>query len=109
MRPPNTPTVDAVIVTWNSAPDLPSCLASLPPTVHPIVVDNGSNDDAVVIAENAGATVIALSENRGFPAAANVGFKRVTSDITLLLNPDVIVQEGTIDHCYRVLLGDSSI
>ena len=109
MRPSDPFTVDAVIVTWNSAPDLPSCLASLPQTVHPIVVDNGSKDDVVGIAERAGATVIALSENRGFPAAANVGLERVASDVTLLLNPDVIVQEGAIERCRQVLLSDTSI
>ncbi|MBW3548117.1 MAG: glycosyltransferase family 2 protein [Actinobacteria bacterium] len=109
MRPPDAPAVDAVIVTWNSGPDLPACLAALPPTVRPIVVDNGSDDDVVAIAEAAGATVIALSDNRGFPAAVNVGLQRVTSHVTLLLNPDVIVGEGAIERCCEVLLGDASV
>lgn len=109
MCPPDPPAVDAVIVTWNSAPDLPACLAALPPTVRPIVVDNGSGDDVVVVAQAAGATVIALSDNRGFPAAVNVGLQRVTSHVTLLLNPDVIVQEGAIERCREVLLSDASV
>ena len=72
-RPPDHPVVDALIVTWNSGPDLPACLAALRPFVRPIVVDNGSADDGVAIARAAGLDVIALGENRGFPAAVNVG------------------------------------
>src|SRR5207253_10614847 len=91
MSPPRPPPVDAVIVSWSSAPDLASCIAALPADVHPIVVDNGSADDSIGVAEEAGATVIALGENRGFPAAVNAGLKRVTADLTLILNPDVVV------------------
>ncbi|MGH9157601.1 MAG: glycosyltransferase family 2 protein [Acidimicrobiales bacterium] len=109
MSPPDSPAVDAIIVTWNSAPDLPACLAALPSTVRPIVVDNGSLDDSVAIAEAAGATVVALGENRGFPAAVNVGLRQVTGETTLLLNPDVIVSQDTVERCYRILLGDPSI
>jgi hypothetical protein len=103
------PTVDAVIVTWNSAPDLPECLAALPGNVRPIVVDNGSADDSTAVAEQAGATVVALGENRGFPAAVNVGLAEVTSDLTLLLNPDVVVGVGTVERCCDVLLGEPTI
>lgn len=105
------PTVDAdaVIVTWNSAPDLPSCLAALPSSVHPIVVDNGSDDDCVAIAQAAGATVIALGENRGFPAGVNVGLAQASHELVLLLNPDVVVERGAIERCRKVLLEDPSI
>jgi GT2 family glycosyltransferase len=109
MSPTDPTTVDAIIVTWNSAPDLPACLASLPPTVRPIVVDNGSEDDSVAVAESAGASVVALERNSGFPAAVNIGLERVIGELTLILNPDVIVSEGAIERCSQVLLGDPSI
>lgn len=98
-----------MIVTWNSGPDLPACLGALPPSVRPIVVDNGSADDSVAAARRAGAEVVALGENRGFPAAVNVGLERVTAALTLLLNPDVVVGAGAIDRCCEVLLGDPGI
>ncbi|HEV2087102.1 MAG TPA: glycosyltransferase family 2 protein [Cryptosporangiaceae bacterium] len=98
-----------MIVTWNSAPDLPGCLAALPASVRPIVVDNGSQDDVVAVAERAGAEVVALGANRGFPAAVNVGLERVTSDVTLLVNPDLRVEAGAVERCLEVLLGDPSI
>ncbi len=107
--PPEPHAVDAVIVTWNSAPDLPACLAALPAIVRPIVVDNGSEDRSVAVAEDLGVEVVALGENRGFPAAVNVGLGRVTSDVTLLLNPDLVVGEGAVERCLDVLLGDESI
>jgi N-acetylglucosaminyl-diphospho-decaprenol L-rhamnosyltransferase len=106
---PDPATVDAVIVTWNSAPDLPACLAALPATVRPIVVDNGSEDASLAVAREAGATVLAMGENRGFPAAVNAGLELVTADVTLLLNPDLVVGEGTVERCLDVLLGDPSI
>lgn len=101
--------VDAVIVTWNSAPDLPACLEALPPTVRPIVVDNGSRDGVKDIAERAGATVVELDDNLGFPAAVNVGLTHVAADLTLLLNPDVVVEPGAVERCREVMLGDPSI
>jgi GT2 family glycosyltransferase len=109
MPPPDPAAVDALIVTWNSAPDLSACLAALPTTVHPIVIDNGSQDDCVVIAERAGASLIALGVNRGFPVAVNVGLEHVRTELTLLLNPDVVVGEGAVDRCTAVLLADASI
>jgi N-acetylglucosaminyl-diphospho-decaprenol L-rhamnosyltransferase len=109
MPAPEPPAIDAVVVTWNSAPDLPLCLASLPPDVRVIVVDNGSDDDSLAVAERAGATVVALGENRGFPVAVNLGLARVTGDLTLILNPDVVVQPEAVQRCRDVLLADPSI
>lgn len=109
MSPPHPPPVNAVIVSWNSAPDLAACIAALPADVHPIVVDNGSSDDSAGVAERAGATVVRLGENRGFPAAVNVGLEQVTSALTLILNPDVVVAPGAVERCRDVLLGDLRI
>ena len=109
MPPTDPPTVDAVIVTWNSGPDLASCLAALPSDTRAIVVDNGSEDDAVDIARRHGAFVVALGENRGFPAAVNAGLEQVSTDVTLLLNPDVVLGPGTVARCQRVVRGDPTI
>jgi N-acetylglucosaminyl-diphospho-decaprenol L-rhamnosyltransferase len=109
MTHPEPAAVDAVIVAWNSAPDLPACLNALPPIVRAIVVDNGSRDGSVELARHHGATVLELGRNRGFPAAVNLGVELVTAPVTLILNPDVVVQEGTVERCLDVLLGDPSI
>jgi GT2 family glycosyltransferase len=101
--------VDAIVVTWNSGPDVDACLHALPPTVRAIVVDNGSADDSVDRARRHGAEVVALEDNRGFAVAVNVGLERVTAPLTLLLNPDVVVDEGTVERCAAVLEADPSV
>ena len=92
-----------VIVSFNAAADLATCLASLraaPPAIpHEIVVvDNASTDDSVAAARAvAGVTVIALERNVGFAAANNVGIRATTGELILLLNSDTIVPPGAID------------
>jgi GT2 family glycosyltransferase/Ca2+/Na+ antiporter len=44
--------------------------------------------------------VIANNDNVGFSKANNQGFKIVNSEYVLILNPDTIIQEDTIQKCY---------
>ena len=91
--------VAAVIVTFNSADVIDSCLESLSkmaPQMTPIIVDNASSDQTVGrVRARSGVRLIANPENRGFAAAANQGEKEAGAraasdgDFILLLNPDV--------------------
>ena len=84
-------TFTAITVIHNSATHIAGLLdslAALGPQV--IVVDTGSADDGASIAKAKGAEVIALRDNPGFGAANNVAVQRAQSDITALLNPDVV-------------------
>jgi GT2 family glycosyltransferase len=101
--------VDVIIVAWNSAPDLRTCLAALPPDARAIVVDNGSGDDSARVARDHGATVVELGRNVGFAAGVNAGLEHVTAPFTLLLNPDVVVEADTIEICRRALAADEGI
>jgi hypothetical protein len=99
-----TPSLDIVIVSFNTRADLAACLASLqatPPsrTSHVIVVDNGSTDGSVEAVRRGwpGVQVLALDRNAGFAAANNVGLRAATAPLTLLLNSDTIVPDGAID------------
>jgi GT2 family glycosyltransferase len=109
MTPQEPLGVDAVVVTWNSAPDLASCLGALPPGVRAIVVDNASVDGSVAAARSAGAEVTALGRNEGFPTAVNIGLQQVTAPATLLLNPDVVLDPGALERCVEVLWSDPGI
>ena len=60
-----------VIPVKNEALNLPACLASLSEVAHVIVVDSGSTDDTVAIAERAGAKVVAFHWQGGFPKKRN--------------------------------------
>jgi N-acetylglucosaminyl-diphospho-decaprenol L-rhamnosyltransferase len=82
----------AVIVTHNSAGVIEGCLEALSkmaPGIESIVIDNASSDETVTRVKSKTATVIANSENRGFAAAVNQGFRATDAEFVLLLNPDV--------------------
>lgn len=91
--------VAAVIVTYNSADVINSCLQALSkmaPEMTPIVVDNASSDNTVeLVRACSGVRLIENPENRGFAAAVNQGEREAgaraasESDFILLLNPDV--------------------
>jgi N-acetylglucosaminyl-diphospho-decaprenol L-rhamnosyltransferase len=90
--------VAAVIVTYNSADVIDSCLEALSkmaPEMKAIIVDNASSDETVdLVRARGGMRLIANSENRGFGTAVNQGAAETghawdDSDFILLLNPDV--------------------
>ena len=55
---PNLPRLTAFIITKNEAHNVPECLASLSFCDEVIVLDNGSTDETVKIAREAGARVV---------------------------------------------------
>ena len=91
--------VAAVIVTYNSADVINSCLEALSkmsPGMTAIIVDNASSDNTLdLVRSRSGVHVIANSENRGFAAAVNQGVREAGAseaqegEFVLLLNPDV--------------------
>ncbi|HEX6545454.1 MAG TPA: glycosyltransferase family 2 protein [Bryobacteraceae bacterium] len=85
--------VSVVIPTWNQSRLVDKVLQSLKrQTILPvetIVVDNGSHDETLLIAESHGATVIALAANCGFAAAVNKGIEAAHGDWILIVNNDV--------------------
>lgn len=89
----------ALIVSWNSAPDLEGCLSALPVGAPVVLVDNASTDASVAVGEEHGATVVESGRNLGFAAAVNIGLEHVHTDHVLLLNPDLTVGETTIERC----------
>jgi N-acetylglucosaminyl-diphospho-decaprenol L-rhamnosyltransferase len=85
-----------VCVLHDSAADLRRLLASLAgPRPHVIAVDAGSSDDGPRLAAEWGAEVVEAGDV-GFGAANNAGIARVTAPVTVLLNPDVVVDDPAI-------------
>ncbi len=98
--------ISIVIVTYNSGKVLGECLRSLSATdAEIVVVDNASGDDSVAQARDAGVTVIANAENKGFAAAVNQGARATTGELILLLNPDTVLVEG-LDHLANTLFAN---
>ncbi len=82
-----------VIVTYNSGAEIGECLdAAIVTGSEIIVVDNASSDDTRAEVGKRGVRLIANSDNRGFAAAVNQGFRATTAPNVLLLNPDAVLQ-----------------
>jgi N-acetylglucosaminyl-diphospho-decaprenol L-rhamnosyltransferase len=105
-RSDSLPTVDVVIVNWNTGPYLHECLCSLAAAERNtfrlgkvVVVDNASSDDSLKGIDSVPLPVNVLRnrDNRGFGAASNQGARKCTSDYLLLLNPDTRVFADTLD------------
>lgn len=99
------PDVSIVIVSHNSLDFLPACIAAIAHgagnlTHEIIVVDNASSDDTLAwLARYApGGQVLANSTNRGFACATNQGIRVARGGFILLLNPDTVVGERSIEH-----------
>ena len=92
--------VSAVIVSYNSAAYLPDCLRSLRSEgiSSVVVVDNASSDGsvAVVQADDPAVTVLETGANLGFGTAANQGVAATAGEYVLILNPDTVVEPGTV-------------
>jgi N-acetylglucosaminyl-diphospho-decaprenol L-rhamnosyltransferase len=104
------PTVDVVIVNWNSRHLLRECVAaldqsSIAETLSVIIIDNASTDDSAdgLPARRVRLDLVLNAENRGFSAACNQGASRGRAALVLFLNPDVQVGPDTIANAARYL------
>ena len=99
-----TPSVDIIIVSYNTREDLAACLTSITEAwpacaAQVIVVDNASTDDSVAMVQQRWPAVrtMALPKNLGFGAANNVALRESRAPYALLLNSDTVVPRGAID------------
>ncbi|HUR19987.1 MAG TPA: glycosyltransferase family 2 protein [Vicinamibacterales bacterium] len=111
-----TTQLDIIIVNYNTWPLVAGCLAGLrdtPPSLphHICVVDNASTDSSVTLLskEWADVEIVRLAENVGFAAANNIGIRRTSSPLILLLNSDTIVPAGSIDRLVERLEASGAV
>jgi N-acetylglucosaminyl-diphospho-decaprenol L-rhamnosyltransferase len=104
------PRLSIIVVTYNSRADLPACLGSLtrePPAVdHAVtIVDNASSDGTPALVRAAWPQVALLEPgvNLGFARANNLGIRQTAGEFVLLLNPDTILPEGSVDRLVAAL------
>jgi GT2 family glycosyltransferase len=104
------PRLSIVIVTYNSIAQIDACLASVASTVPPIdsetlVVDNASPDGTAHAIRQRwpGVTVVDAGANVGFARANNIGIRRSSGELLLLLNPDTVLRPGAIGRLVHVL------
>ena len=94
-----------VIICWNDRKVIGDCLHSIYERTHStefevIVSDNGSSDGSVqFIRENfPTARIIENGVNLGFAKGNNAGIRVTRGEYVLILNPDTIIHEGSLDR-----------
>lgn len=99
---PEQPLISVIIPTLNEAAHLPRTLGALAGAggVEVIVVDGGSQDGSLAIAQAAGATTLVAGGGRG--AQMNQGAVQARGELLLFLHGDTLVPAGFehwIRHC----------
>ena len=100
------PNLTIIILTYNSAHIIKSCLDNLNFEKYKIiVVDNASKDGtAEFVRKNfSEAQVIELSQNLGYGNGNNVALELVKTEFALILNPDAMMFEKDIETVLDVM------
>lgn len=105
-----------IIVSWNVRELLRANLQrlfSVPTRLRweVFVVDNGSHDGSayMVRSEFPQVKLITNAWDAGFAGPNNQALRLAEGDVCLLLNPDMLVEEGALDAAYEKLMRDKSI
>lgn len=93
-----------IILTWNDLKVIGNCLQSIYVSTHAIefeviISDNGSTDGSIeYVRKNfPQVNLIENGANLRFAKGNNVGIRASRGEYVLILNPDTIIHEGTLD------------
>lgn len=98
-----------VILCWNDRGVIENCLRSIFAETHlidfeVIVCDNGSTDTSLEFIREAFPQVRIIENGRNlrFAKANNVGIRASSGEYVLILNPDTIIHESTLDRLVSI-------
>ena len=111
------PPASVIVVCWNSADVLGRCLRQLQAQDYPdyeiVVVDDGSRDDTLQIAERAaahgGLEIVRSARNRGCPHARNLGLSHASGEIVAFIDADGFAAPSWLGHVVAAFGTDESI
>jgi GT2 family glycosyltransferase len=112
------PSVAIILVNWNGTKDTIECISSLSNLNYDnydiIVVDNGSNDNAIASINNAyqNVEVIANSINVGYTGGNNIGIRYAIEagyDYVWLLNNDTIVCNDSLSNLICIAMSYDNV
>jgi len=102
------PVLSVVIVSVDTAVWLRGCLESLARQeldgqLQIVVVDNACSDDTTPMVRDdwPGCSLVALDERVGFGEANNVGARECRAPVLLFLNPDTVVEDGSLANVLK--------
>lgn len=109
--------ISIIIVNYNVQYFIEQCLNSIFTLSHfagskeVIVVDNDSQDGSVEMLKQKFPNVklIANKANVGFSVANNQGFRIARGKYILMLNPDTLLEENTLQKCFDKMESEMSI
>ena len=99
--------LSAVVLTRNSERTLRACLASLAFTDEILVIDDGSTDATVAIAEELGARVIPHAMAGDFSAQRRFGIQQCRGQWVFFIDSDEVVSDRLRDSIQRAVLGQN--
>lgn len=104
------------IVNFNAGSYIIDCLKSLDKVKSEVdfityVVDNASTDDSLkkIKQEKFPIKIIQNSENLGFGKAHNLVLKQLSTPLCLLLNPDCVLEPGTLATMIKFMDGNPKV
>jgi N-acetylglucosaminyl-diphospho-decaprenol L-rhamnosyltransferase len=107
------PRVSAVVVNYNARDHLVDCVRSVRAdgVDEIIVVDNASTDGSseAVTRIDPDVVIVPTGGNLGFGSAANRGLAVARGDYVAVLNPDVVVESGTMKALAAALDADAGL
>jgi glycosyltransferase involved in cell wall biosynthesis len=107
---PDPPRISVVICAFNAERTMEACLASLRTLRYPnyevIVVNDGSTDRTLEIAQRYEEVRLISQPNRGLSAARNVGFEHATGTIVAYTDSDCVVDPDWLTYlAYKFVHG----
>lgn len=96
--------IDVVLPCLNEREALPWVLARIPDGMVPLVVDNGSTDGSVEVADGLGARVVRATV-RGYGAACGAGLRESTAEVVVMLDCDGSVDPAELPALVAPVLG----
>lgn len=103
--PPETAPLSAIVITRNEEAHIPDCLASVAFAREVIVVDSGSTDATVALAEAAGARVLRTPDWPGFGPQKNRALAEATQPWVLSIDADERVTPSLRDEILAIVNG----
>ncbi|MEV4313751.1 glycosyltransferase family 2 protein [Actinocrispum sp. NPDC049592] len=105
--------VSVIVPNYNYGHVLGQCLRAIQAQsyspIEIVLVDDGSTDNSVEVAESLGVTPIRTPANRGCGAARNLGAANATGEILFFLDSDIALDPGAVAAAVELLQSEPNI